>query len=122
MTPKIALITMAGILLFSATLAMAAEPKAKNTPPSVAPGPAATTVTPGRFVALTPPASGGQNGTYMMNFLWVVDTATGSVAVHRVASTKNDKGDYDGVILERVTDERTLEIMNAVRALRKNNP
>lgn len=56
----------------------------------------------GRYVAIPPPPAG--DNTYG-NFLWVLDTATGNVVVHRIASVKNANGKHEGYVTERLWTE-----------------
>ena len=65
----------------------------------------------GRYVAIPPPSAG--ENTYG-NFLWVLDTATGNVVAHRIASVKDANGKYDGYITERLwTEEEYASIRRA---------
>lgn len=80
------------LFLLAAISAFAAEPK------SAAP----QKIEAGRFVALQPPAAGEK--TYA-NFLWVVDTATGYVSAYRIANVKNEKGEHETWITERLFNE-----------------
>lgn len=54
---------------------------------------------PGRFVAITPPAA--SENAYP-NFLWVLDTATGDVRAHRIASVNDDTGKHAAWITEDI--------------------
>lgn len=58
--------------------------------------------TPGRFVALTPPAT--PENSYP-NFLWVLDTQSGQVVAYRIASAKNPDDQSITLLTEQILTE-----------------
>lgn len=56
----------------------------------------------GRYVAIPPPQAGDN---IFGNFLWVLDTVTGNVVAHRVASVKDANGKHESYITERLWTE-----------------
>jgi hypothetical protein len=87
------LVAATAVVCFVTTIA----PVARAQPTSTSSRPS------GRYVALQPPPAG--DNTYG-NFLWVLDSATGQVAVYRITSVKGEAEKHEFWMSERlITDE-----------------
>lgn len=53
----------------------------------------------GRYVAISPPSAGD---TTYGNFIWVLDTLTGNMVAHRIASVKDANGKHEAFVTERL--------------------
>ncbi len=76
--------------------------------------PAAPPSASGRYVMMSPPQA-AQGNIGLDNFMWVLDTQTGTIAVHRILQVKNSKGELSYWAHEALVDEDSIAAYQAAQ-------